>query len=171
MAKATKPATRSPAKKSRAEKSPARRSPAKTTAGTKPSAPTTSAVRSSTAAVRGTVEDYARQFTDWRGIAIGRIFELVRQIAPAATGSIKWGQPVFESNGPMIFVKGASAYVTLGFWRGAEMADPEGLLEGDGERMRHVKLKSDALPGPALQHFIRQALDLNVKKGDPTKAR
>lgn len=32
------------------------------------------------------------------------------------------------------------AHVNVGFFRGAELADPEGLLEGTGKTMRHVKL-------------------------------
>lgn len=30
---------------------------------------------------------------------------------------------------------------TSGFFRGAELADPKGLLEGTGKFMRHVKLR------------------------------
>jgi hypothetical protein len=31
--------------------------------------------------------------------------------------------------------------VNVGFFRGAEIADPKGLLEGTGKVMRHVKLR------------------------------
>ncbi|MEO8648119.1 MAG: DUF1801 domain-containing protein [Acidobacteriota bacterium] len=31
----------------------------------------------------------------------------------------------------------------MGFFRGAELADPSGLLEGTGKFMRHVKLRPD----------------------------
>ena len=34
-----------------------------------------------------------------------------------------------------------TAYVNVGFFRGAEIADPDGLLEGTGKSMRHVKLR------------------------------
>lgn len=33
-------------------------------------------------------------------------------------------------------------WVNLGFYQGAELADPEGLLEGTGAKMRHVKIRS-----------------------------
>ena len=33
------------------------------------------------------------------------------------------------------------AHVHVGFFRGAELADPNGLLEGTGKFMRHVKLR------------------------------
>ena len=31
----------------------------------------------------------------------------------------------------------------MGFFRGAELADPAGLLEGTGKYMRHVKLRPE----------------------------
>ena len=41
------------------------------------------------------------------------------------------------------YVNAFRAHVNVGFFRGAELEDPAGLLEGSGKRMRHVKL----LPG------------------------
>ena len=40
------------------------------------------------------------------------------------------------------YVNMFKAHVNVGFFRGAEIADPEGLLEGSGKFMRHVKLRS-----------------------------
>ena len=49
-------------------------------------------------------------------------------------------------------------WVSVYFFRGAEMDDPEGVLEGTGKGMRHVKLREpkDA-NSPALKTLIRQA--------------
>lgn len=33
-------------------------------------------------------------------------------------------------------------WVNLGFYRGADLADPDALLEGTGAKMRHVKVRS-----------------------------
>jgi hypothetical protein len=38
------------------------------------------------------------------------------------------------------YVNVFSAHVNVGFFRGAELPDPRGLLQGTGKRMRHVKL-------------------------------
>jgi hypothetical protein len=38
------------------------------------------------------------------------------------------------------YVNAFKAHVNVGFFRGAEIADPQGLLEGTGKLMRHVKL-------------------------------
>jgi len=40
-----------------------------------------------------------------------------------------------------VYLKAFTAHVNVGFFRGAELADPSGLLEGTGNYMRHVKLR------------------------------
>ena len=41
------------------------------------------------------------------------------------------------------YVNAFKAHVNVGFFRGAEIADPDGLLEGTGKFMRHVKLRPE----------------------------
>jgi len=41
------------------------------------------------------------------------------------------------------YVNAFTSHVNVGFFRGAELADPCGLLEGTGKLMRHVKLRPD----------------------------
>ncbi len=41
---------------------------------------------------------------------------------------------------PFGYVDAFSAHVNVGFFYGASLDDPAGLLEGSGKRMRHVKL-------------------------------
>ena len=45
------------------------------------------------------------------------------------------------------YVGAFKAHVNVGFFRGAELTDPKGLLEGSGKYMRHVKLR----PGKATE--------------------
>ena len=50
------------------------------------------------------------------------------------------------------------AHVNVGFFRGAEIADPKGLLEGTGKFMRHVKLRpGDDIDAMALMKLIDAA--------------
>lgn len=49
-------------------------------------------------------------------------------------------------------------HVNVGFFRGAEIADPKHLLEGSGKMMRHVKLRpGHALDAEALAELIGAA--------------
>ena len=59
------------------------------------------------------------------------------------------------------------AHVNVGFFNGAALKDPDGLLEGNGKRMRHVKLKpfSDA-NSSAVDALIGAAyLDIKTQLG------
>lgn len=50
------------------------------------------------------------------------------------------------------------ARINLGFYYGAELPDPEGLMEGTGELMRHVKVTNEEqLDDPALQQLVEAA--------------
>jgi hypothetical protein len=42
---------------------------------------------------------------------------------------------------PFAYVNVFTAHVNVGFFHGAALPDPGGLLRGNGKRMRHVKLK------------------------------
>jgi hypothetical protein len=101
---------------------------------------------------------------------VGLIRGAVRKAAPKAAESIKWNQPVFESDGPFAFIRVARAHVTLGFWRGTQLADPKGRLEGEGTRMKHHKYTSAADVNAAeIAAWVKQAVQLNATEGTPTR--
>jgi hypothetical protein len=115
-------------------------------------------------------DDWAKRLEGWQADAMKIIRALVTRHAPNATLSIKWGQPVWEQVGPFAWARPSAKHFSFGFWRGAELSDPGGHLEGDGDRMRHVKITSaehaEQLP---LAAYVSEAVALNVAKGDPTK--
>ena len=90
--------------------------------------------------------------------------------APEADESIKQAQPVYEVNGPFAYIKALKTSVNFGFWRGEHINDPEGFLQGSGEKMRYFKLSSLVdINEQVFADFIQQAVKLNLAKGDPTK--
>ena len=88
---------------------------------------------------------------------------LVMRAAPGASESIKWGMPVFSLNGLLCYLRPTSAYVRFGFYGHAiHFDDPEGVLEGTGVAMRHVKIRSAADIRPALfTQWVEDAVVLN----------
>jgi hypothetical protein len=51
------------------------------------------------------------------------------------------------------------SHVNLGFYHGASLADPEGLLEGTGKELRHVKLGDvAAAQSGAVTALLREAI-------------
>jgi hypothetical protein len=59
---------------------------------------------------------------------------------------------------PFAYVNAFKAHANVGFYHGAALADPAGLLEGSGKYMRHVKLRAGEKPDEeALRELIRTA--------------
>jgi hypothetical protein len=55
---------------------------------------------------------------------------------------------------PFGYVNVFTNHMNVGFFLGAELDDPKGLLEGSGKRMRHVKLR----PGASIDAVALSAL-------------
>ena len=88
---------------------------------------------------------------------------IVRQAAPDATESIKWGMPVFEHNGLLCYIGSMKRHVNLGFYRGAHLPDPHGLMEGNGKALRHVKVRDVAdIRQGAFNNLVQEAVGLNA---------
>ena len=117
-----------------------------------------------------TVDGYIAGLDGWRAEVVTAVRQVILEAAPDAKESIKWAQPVYESDGPFCNVKAFKSNVNFGFWRGVDVDDPEALLEGKGDKMRHVTLTSaeDVRP-EAFGDMVRSAVALNREKGDPTK--
>ena len=57
-------------------------------------------------------------------------------------------------------------WVNLGFYQGVDFADSEGLLEGTGAKMRHVKIHSlDDANRTAVRALVRGALERRKASG------
>lgn len=116
-----------------------------------------------------TVEEYIAGLEDWQAEIASDLRLIVREAAPGASEAIKWAQPVYEESGPVCYFKAFKTSVNFGFWRGAQLDDPEGILEGSGEKMRHVKVASrDQIREEVFRDFVRQAVELNRELGNPT---
>jgi len=117
-----------------------------------------------------TVDAYIKSLSGWQADVAAQVRHIVKTGAPDAKESIKWAQPVYESNGPFAYMKAFKTSINFGFWRGAELPDPLGLLEGDGDRMRHVKLTGpESVNAKAFTDLVKAAVRLNKSMGDPTK--
>lgn len=117
-----------------------------------------------------TVDQYIASLPAGHAAIVSELRAIVKKAAPKANETYKWAQPVYESDGPMIWVKAFTNYVNIGFWRGTQIQDKYNLLDGDGDRMRHVKLHTvQDIKKTAIADYIKQAVKLNAAQGDPTK--
>jgi hypothetical protein len=69
-------------------------------------------------------------------------FNSLRACGPDVRELLHDGHPTAcVGDAAFAYVDAFSAHVNVGFFHGAALADPAGLLEGAGKRMRHVKLR------------------------------
>jgi hypothetical protein len=64
---------------------------------------------------------------------------------------------------PFAYVNVFKSHTNVGFFYGAHMQDPEGLLEGSGKYMRHVKIKPGREPHSGALEGLIHAAYLDVK--------
>lgn len=85
--------------------------------------------------------------------------KFVARVAPALTESVKWGNGCWlAGKAPVAYVYSAPDHVQFGFFRGASLADPRALLQGKGEYVRHIKLRTAKdLDEKAFAALLRQA--------------
>lgn len=71
---------------------------------------------------------------------------------------------------PFGYVNSFKSHVNVGFFYGAVLGDPAGLLEGSGKRMRHIKVRPGReFNAAALRDLINAAyLDIKVRLGAVT---
>jgi hypothetical protein len=75
-----------------------------------------------------------------------------------------WGIPTFETKDPFCFYMVGKNHVTCGFHYGTSLEDPQGLLEGTGKNIRHVKLRSpEDLKKKGLKQLVQAAARLRGK--------
>jgi hypothetical protein len=75
------------------------------------------------------------------GVIARHWFEVMRKCGDDVQEVLHDGHPTAcIGDAAFGYVNAFTGHVNIGFFRGAEIADPEGLLEGTGKFMRHVKL-------------------------------
>ena len=88
----------------------------------------------------------------------------IKAVAPKSTKETAWrAWPIrYSVNDAYVCAIGDyPRWISVYFFRGAELDDPDGLLEGSGKGMRHVKLREPKDAGrPALKRLIRHAFKM-----------
>ena len=91
-------------------------------------------------------------------------FEQMRACGPDVRETLNDGHPnACVGDAPFAYVAAFKAHVNVGFFQGASLPDPHGLLEGSGKRMRHVKLRFGAPVNEAALRALIAAAYRDIK--------
>ena len=66
------------------------------------------------------------------------------EVPRAGDRAVSYGVGERKMSESHCYLQPQSARVNLGFWHGTALPDPDGLLEGTGKRLRHVKVRDGA---------------------------
>jgi len=111
----------------------------------------------------GFLEAYDRSISD---LALA-LREIVLEEAPDASEAIYqvytvaiWFGFSEKMKDMFCYIATNARHINLGFPRGSTLPDPNGILEGDGKTMRHIKFASQSdLERPLVRRYIRASIE------------
>lgn len=115
----------------------------------------------------GTFQDLVELTPDPLRPIIQKLREIILTVDPEPCVVVRLGDraaafgvgPKKMSEG-YVYILPHTNWVNLGFYKGADLDDPEALLEGTGAKLRHIKMRSVAdCENPAIADLIRGALN------------
>jgi hypothetical protein len=117
---------------------------------------------------RAWIDEYVAKAGKQKSVTKGLRALVKKTLAGSEEYVNPWKIPSFDSNGTVCGFMTAKEHVAFIFLRGAALPDPEGLLEGTGKSVRHVKVRTvKDLKRPGLKKLILEAAKLN--KREPMK--
>src|SRR6476619_5906872 len=116
------------------------------------------------------IEAWMREHSDELGAIARRWFEVMRNCGDDVRELLHDGHPTAcVGDAAFAYVNAFTAHVNVGFFRGAELADPKHLLEGTGKVMRHVKLRPELDVDPAALTKLIETAYTDIKQRLMTK--
>lgn len=110
------------------------------------------------------VDEFIEQLENPVQDIVSELRTLVFEAYPEMDEGFKWDKPSYAKEGLVCYMQTAKGHVNFGFYRGAELRDESNLLEGDGKKMRHVRLnRTDDIQNDELKLLIWDAVELNRK--------
>src|SRR4051812_46853088 len=130
------------------------------------------------AVIDSRVDDYISKSAEFAKPILAYLRNVVHGACPEVKETIKWSFPNFEYKGSILCnMASFKQHCSFGFWLGAQMSDPEHLMEPVGEKtsMGHlgqIKSMSDLPSVEVLSRYIKEAMALTeagvkVKKEKP----
>ena len=110
------------------------------------------------------IDNFIKELTDWRGKMIARLRKLILETAPGLTEEWKWGVPVWSHKGNVVAAGVFKDHVKLNFFKGASLADPNGLFNAglEAKATRAIDIaEGDEIDETALKNLVQTAVAYN----------
>ena len=98
-------------------------------------------------------------------LMVRALFQQMRDCGPDVREAMHDHMPTAcAGDAAFAYVNAFKAHASVGFFYGATLPDPVHLLEGDGKRMRHVKLRPGKPINEAALHDLIAAAYADIRK-------
>ncbi|MGC8856061.1 MAG: DUF1801 domain-containing protein [Anaerolineae bacterium] len=117
-----------------------------------------------------TVEQFMNTLSPQQAEIVSTLRALIQTGAPEAGESLEEQRLVYDDHGPIAYIRLVGDEIHLGFWRGGELPDPEGLLQEEQGEMKFVRFATLAEVKKkelAYKYFVKVAARLNREKSSP----
>ena len=104
------------------------------------------------------VSPHARQLAEQARELIRNVYPAIVEVPWPKQRVIGYGVGPKKMSEHFCYISVSRNHINLGFMYGAELSDPEKLLEGSGKLLRHVRIDNlDQLSNPALRQLLLTA--------------
>ena len=115
------------------------------------------------------IDKRVAELGDWRGAALSRMRELIKEAAPGVVEEWKWmGTPVWSRDGIICTGETYKSIVKLTFAKGASLKDPAKLFNSslDGNARRAIDIhEGEVVDEAPFKALVRDAVALNASGG------
>jgi len=103
------------------------------------------------------VSDYINSATEEQVAVLNVLRKLIHDTVPNVSEEIKWNMPVFNNGKDFAYLRFAKKHITLGFYNIDKIQDPDNFLEGEGNTLKHIKIKSkDEVKPKIITEWLKQ---------------
>src|ERR1700744_6531468 len=111
-----------------------------------------------------TIDAWMKERAGELGVIAHHWFDAMRKCGDEVRELLHDGCPVAcLGDVPFGYVNVFTSHVNVGFFQGAALPDPAGLLQGSGRFMRHVKLRPGTVPDAASLSRLIEMADSDIK--------
>ena len=109
------------------------------------------------------LDQYLSKYDKEMGSLARDLRNMILEQVPDMNEVIKWKNLFYEKKGFVCAIVIHKDHVNLQFARGTELEDPEGILEGNGKKIRHVKINNTKeINSNILKNMVVEAVKLNI---------
>jgi hypothetical protein len=88
------------------------------------------------------VTEYIDNATEEQVEILEALRKLIHESVDNVSEEIKWSFPVFTKTKDFAYLRFAKKHITLGFYNIDKIQDPDNLLDGEGNTLKHIKIRN-----------------------------